>query len=108
MKLSEETTKEILMNLLTKNETKESPWKVGDKWFFRTVTYHLTGRIKAINGQFLKLEDSAWIADSGRFADAIRTGKLDEVEPVFVDVVINTESLVDAFAWPHELPREQK
>lgn len=84
------------------------PFKVGGSYFIRTVTYFATGRVKAIVGQFLVLEDAAWIADTGRFMEAIMDGKLNEVEPVSVDMFINVNSITDAFIWKHDLPREQK
>ena len=84
------------------------PWKVGDKVFLRCVTHHQTGRVKRIHGKFLVLEEAAWIADDGRFMEAIETGKLSEVEPVTCEVVVNTDALIDAYEWRHPLPREQK
>jgi hypothetical protein len=89
-------------------KTLELPFQVGEKYFIRTVTYFVTGQVKAVVGNFLVLEDAAWIADTGRFQEAIMDGKLNEVEPVFVDVFINTQSITDAFVWKHALPREQK
>lgn len=86
----------------------DSAFIVGEKIFIRTVTYHLTGRITAIHGNFLTLEDAAWIADDGRFTQAIDDGKLSEVEPVKCKVRVNTDSIVDAYEWNHDLPREQK
>jgi len=80
---------------------------VGKAYFFRTVTYHLTGRVKRVIGNFLILEDAAWIADSGRFSDAIKTGKLNEVEPVG-DAMLNITTCTDIFPWKHALPTEQK
>jgi len=80
---------------------------VGEKFFFRTVTYHLTGRVKKIIGSIIELECAAWIADSGRFNEAIKEGKLNEVEPVG-RAFINTASLVDFFPWKHKLPSEVK
>ena len=85
-----------------------TPFVIGQAYFFRTVTYHLTGRVKAIVGSFLVIEDAAWIADSGRFTQAINDGKLNEVEPMDVDVIVNTNSITDAPIWKHELPRTQK
>ena len=35
-------------------------------------------------------------------------GKLNEVEPVSVDMFININSITDAFVWKHDLPRKQK
>lgn len=80
---------------------------VGKAFFFRTVTYHLTGRIKKIIGNMFLLEDAAWIADSGRFQQAIKDGKLNEVEPVG-DAILNISTVTDIFPWKHPLPKEQK
>lgn len=86
----------------------EVPFKVGSAYFIRTVTYFATGRVKAITGNFLVLEDAAWIADTGRFREAIMKGILNEVEPVEVDMFVNINSITDAFVWSHKLPRDQK
>lgn len=83
------------------------PFKVGSAYFIRTVTYFATGRVKAIVGSFLVLEDAAWVADTGRFREAIMKGILNEVEPVEVDMFVNINSITDAFSWSHALPREQ-
>lgn len=87
--------------------TSSLPFKIGDAWFFRTVTHHQTGRIRAIHGKFLVLDDCAWIADDGRFADALSKGAVKEVEPMPDGSVINTDSLIDASPWPHALPKVQ-
>ena len=86
----------------------EVPFEIGEKYFIRTVTYFATGKVKRITGNFLELEDAAWIADTGRFQDAIMNGVLSEVEPVEVPMYINLSSITDAFLWKHKLPREQK
>ena len=79
----------------------------GEKWFFRTVTYHLVGKVKKVIGNWAVLEDASWVADSGRFMSAIKNGTLSEVEPVGA-CLINLSTVVDAFPWRHELPKEQK
>ena len=79
---------------------------VGEKFFFRTVTYHMTGRVKKVIGSILELENAAWIPDSGRFMQAIKEGKLQEVEPVG-RAYINVNSIVDFFPWKHALPEKQ-
>ena len=94
--------------IIVSRSTIPTPFVVGMAYYFRTVTYHLTGRVKAIVGSFLVIEDAAWIADSGRFTQAINDGKLNEVEPMDVDVIVNTNSITDAPIWKHELPRIQK
>jgi hypothetical protein len=86
----------------------ELPFEVGQKWLIRTVTFALTGEVKAIKGKFLVLSEAAWIADTGRFGECIETGSLSEVEAVTADVVVNTDSIVDAYVWRHLLPKETK
>ena len=82
---------------------------IGKKLFIRTVTYHLVGEVERTfkKGQYVKLKVASWVADSGRFMNAIQEGSLDEVEPVDI-VYVNTESITDFFPWPHNLPTEQK
>jgi hypothetical protein len=80
---------------------------VGKKFFIRTVTYHLVGEVKKIVGNFFVLENASWIADSGRFMEAIKKGILNEVEPVG-DALVNINSITDIFPWIHKLPSEQK
>ena len=80
---------------------------IGKKWYIRTVTYHLTGKVKARIGNFLHLVNAAWIADSGRFMEAIKVGTLNEVEPVG-EALVNINSITDMFPWRHSLPEEQK
>jgi len=83
------------------------PFEVGSSYFFRTVTYHLVGEVESIHGKFIKLCDASWVADSGRFMNAIKEGILDEVEPVGV-CFVNSDSVIDVFPWLHELPTKQK
>lgn len=80
---------------------------VGEKFFFRTVTYHLTGRVKKVIGSIIEIENAAWIADSGRFMNAIKEGVLNEVEPVG-RAFLNINSVTDFFPWKHPLPEKQK
>ena len=79
---------------------------IGEKFFFRTVTYHLTGKVTKVIGSIIELENAAWIADSGRFMQAIRDGVLKEVEPVG-RAYININSVTDFFPWKHSLPNKQ-
>ena len=95
------------VNIDWSNHPSGVPFSVGCKYFFRTVTYHMVGRVDAVVGNFLVLSDASWIADSGRFMQAIKKGVLDEVEPVG-DAYINLDAVVDAFPWCHSLPDIQK
>jgi hypothetical protein len=74
------------------------PWELGKVYFIRTVTYHLTGRIKWVGNMELVVTEAAWIADSGRFADALKNEEFDEVEPFPVgsEVIIGRQSVIDA------------
>jgi hypothetical protein len=92
---------------------KKSAFSIGEKVFIRTVTHYLTGEITNISETiaglgFLELKDAAWIADTGRFMNAIENGALDEVEPVTCPVRVNIGSIIDVYEWRHELPRKQK
>jgi len=76
---------------------------VGQKWFIRTVTYHCVGKAVKLVNNFLFLTDASWVADSGRFQQAIQTGSLSETEPVGL-MAVNLEAVVDLFPWMHDLP----
>jgi len=80
---------------------------IGKKLFIRTVSYHMVGEVTKRIGNFFQLKGASWVADSGRFTNAIKEGTLDEVEPVGV-AFLNTTSIVDMFEWKHKLPRKQK
>lgn len=78
--------------------------------FIRTVTHYFTGKVKKVTKSWIVLSSAAWIADTGRFADAFRDGTLSEVEPypVATLVFVGRSSIVDVAIWPHPLPRTQK
>jgi len=81
---------------------------IGNSYFFRTVTYHLVGRVVAQHaGGLIELDEASWVADSGRFMQAIKSGTLSEVEPVG-KAYINLRAVTDFFPWAHALPSEQK
>lgn len=82
---------------------------VGEKVFFRTVTYHAIGEVKKIVGRFVQLKTASWIADTGRFSDFIKNGLQTgtEVEPVG-EQFLNMDTVVDFFIWKHKLPTDQK
>ena len=81
----------------------------GKKFFFRTVTYHLIGKVeKRVEGtNIFVLSTASWVADSGRFMNALKKGTLAEVEPIGI-AYINVDTVTDFFPWNHPLPTEQK
>ena len=83
-------------------------WEVGKTYLIRTVTMIDTGRLVAVTPQELVLEDAAWIADTGRFADALTNAEFAEVEPFPPGrVIIGRGSIVDAVEIK-KAPRSQK
>ena len=84
-----------------------APWVVGEAYFIRTVTMHHVGRLVWVGPQELVLEGASWVADSGRFHDALMKGKLNEVEPFPLPVIIGRNAIVDATRWTHPLPTKQ-
>lgn len=84
------------------------PVVVGQSYFFRTVTYHVIGTVREQCGSFVVLDNAAWVAESGRFADAMKSGNLSEVEPVPDGWFVNLEAIADGGPWNHPLPLAQK
>lgn len=87
-----------------------SPLVVGNRVLIRTVTLHYTGEIEMISLQEIVLSSAAWIAETGRFSDALKTGVLGEVEPYPDDcrVSVARGGVIDICDWKHPLPREVK
>ena len=83
-------------------------WQIGQSYLIRTVTHYYTGRLTAVDGNELLIEDAAWIADTGRFADVFKTGLPREVEPMPGSVILNRGAIIDAAVWSHPLPISQK
>lgn len=111
MEIDNLTVKEIkhIQSLLKGSNENSHPYQTGKNYFLRTVTHHLTGKLIKVTAKELLLESAAWIADDGRFHEALRDGKLNEVEPFpDGDVIVGRGSVVDAVLWKHELPRVAK
>lgn len=90
-------------------QTDASAWEIGKGYLIRTVTMTNTGRLVAVTEQELVLEDCSWVADTGRFCDALKNGKFNEVEPFPPGkVIIGRGAIVDACVVNFDLPREQK
>ena len=89
--------------------TKKSVWTIGQAYLIRTVTHYYTGRVTNVTALDIEIEDAAWRPDTGRYAEALVTGSLTEVEP-YPDgqVILNRMAVVDAAVWAHPLPRAVK
>ena len=90
----------------------ESPFKIGENYFIRTVTWTLVGKLKALYKNELVLSDASWIADVGRFNEALANSleKISdsEIEPFQDDCIIGRLSIVDCSIYRHKLPTEAK
>lgn len=85
-----------------------SAWEIGANYLIRTVTMIDTGRLLAVTAQELVLEDAAWIADTGRFADAVEKAEFGEVEPFPAGrVILGRGAIIDAVKI-RSVPRSQK
>ena len=86
------------------------PWEIGKNYFIRTVTHHYTGRLVAVYDKEIVLEEAAWIADDGRFHQAVTTGSFNEVEPFApgARVIVGRGAVLDAQQILFALPASQK
>lgn len=81
----------------TDNITKTHPFEIGKNYLIRTVTMIQTGRLIWVGEKEIVMEDAAWVADTGRFADAIKDSqKFNEVEPFVSPIIIGRGSIIDA------------
>ena len=87
----------------------ESPYVIGGKYLLRTVTHIVTGKIESVGAIEIVISSAAWIADTGRYANAVASGEFNEVEPYPADklVIVGRTTIVDACEIP-TLPTVQK
>lgn len=83
-------------------------FKIGESYLIRTVTMILVGRVEWVGDKEIELSSASWVADTGRFYDALKSGKLNEVEPFTNNILVGRGSLIDATVWTHKLPDTQK
>lgn len=79
----------------------------GKSILIRTVTNYYTGEVSEETSKYLKLTKAAWIADTGRFSDAIGKSVFGEVEPYPRPVFVMKAAIVD-ITEIDTLPRDQK
>lgn len=90
----------------------ETAYQAGTKYFVRSVTHYYTGLCKRVTDGELVLVQAAWIADTGRFHEFLKSGagKANEIEPYpdECEVIVPRGGIIDASTWPHDLPRVAK
>jgi hypothetical protein len=83
------------------------PFGVGDAILIRTVTMIQLGRVKAIGPDFIVMEDGGWVADTARFSETLKTGKLNEFERACTPwFLVGRGAIVDVWPWAHKIPQE--
>ena len=94
---------------LPEYDGKSLPFAIGDKIFIRTVTHHQVGKLIGIGVDFFVLANASWVADSGRFGDALKNGTLNEVEKCPGPwCVVGRGGVIDIHPWDHDLPAATK
>ncbi len=95
---------------ITTKTLKDCPLVIGENYLIRTITMIYTGKLTKVFNKELVVIDCAWIADTGRWADAVKSGNFDEVEPYPDDeeVILNREAILDIIKVKWQLPRSQK
>ena len=110
MKLDELTIGEAkqLVGMFGSCKTEDHPWEIGKYYFIRTVTMIDVGRLVGVTHQELVLEEASWIADTGRFMQALEKIDFNEVEPFpSGKVIIGRGSVIDAVQI-NAIPKCQK
>jgi len=107
MELTVNDIRELIGNKET-SDFDNGIYEVGKNYLIRTVTHYLTGQLVKVGAQELILQKAAWIPDTGRYADAIKSCDFSEVEPYPPgNLIVGRGSIIDAFQIT-SLPREQK
>jgi hypothetical protein len=83
--------------------------KTGKNYLFRTITMIYTGRLHQIEGDHYVLLNAAWIPETNRWSESVRTGQFKEVEPYPPEepVFLFKGAILDIVAIP-VLPLEVK
>ena len=81
-----------------KNTKKKGFWVIGKNYLIRTVTMIQTGKLESIDDKEIILSHAAWIADTGRFTEAVKSQSFSEVELFPTDklIAVGRGALIDA------------
>lgn len=83
------------------------PFIVGKKYLIKTLTAIDLGRLIAITGNFITLDDASWIIKGKTLSDLLcSTNGITASERFRKPVHINVNSIVDATEWELALPKE--
>lgn len=89
---------------ICKKQPLKLPLTVDNAVLIRTITLYHVGRIVKIADGFVTLADAAWVADTGRFSEALTTGVVSEAEPFPEPVSVAIGAIVDVTHWNGVIP----
>jgi hypothetical protein len=87
----------------------EHPYPMDKIVLIKTVTFYYVGKLVEVwPGELVLEKGASWAADTGKYEDAMTTGKFSEVEPFHPDkrVVINRDALVDCQEMSEDIDLE--
>ncbi len=91
---------------------KKHPYEIGKNYLVKGVTMIDLGRLVAIYENELVLENASWIADTGRFNEALSKGidniSNSEIERYNKPCIVGRNAIVGAVEYIHELPKVSK
>ncbi len=86
-----------IAQILGGDRQNKTPFTPGKTYLIRTVTFAWYGTVREADDRFVRLGNAAWIADTGRFGEALEDpDKFSEVETATNDVFVAVGSIVDA------------
>ena len=100
--------KDSLSSKVIEIDGTESVWVIGMNYLVRTVTMIQLGTLKRVTDKELVLSNACWVADTGRFNEALEKGTLNEIEMFQRDVIVSRGGIIDATEWLSELPKKSK
>lgn len=83
-------------------------FEIGKCYSIQGVTRYHVGRVVEITELGVILEDSGWVADTGRWHEYVKTGDLLEFEPTAGRIHVHFGAMSDDCEWPHPLPKAVK
>jgi hypothetical protein len=113
MNIDDLTPRQIkeLKSLLPEYKTQKTKtfFEIGQIYLVRTVTMIVVGELIDFNDQELLFAKASWIADTGRFSDALKdVCKIKEIEPFTNNAIVGRGGLIDATIIKADLPLQQK
>jgi len=85
-----------------------SPVEIGKAYVFRTVTMIDIGVVAEVMGNFVRLDNAAWIPSTSRWMDFLKSGSATEIEPFPAGCWLNLDTVVDIAPWAHSTDWKQK